>query len=286
MRVTVRIRCTARCVRLPRRHLSNRSSSRYAAVQVFAAHLCVVSRDAVEVTSSFGRAWDAVIDVFAEANKPIRTMERASGFIAAELATIPVYTSAQRTFAHSLADCGYRGRLSTYRRRRSTTSWYGVTARTPRFKLTVRYLSQNGATTTAPATATGTTVDCSTLGVLENMRESEIKARAEQGAPRATGATAAPTAIQPSSTRSTAPNEASRPMNVMIRLRFVDVEFERKRYEWDVAFVVRTGMGPVDLTQRNARITPLSANPVDRPRRRLTGLSRKARLWLFRHRCV
>ena len=134
MRVTVRIRCTARCVRLPRRHLSNRSSSRYAAVQVFAAHLCVVSRDAVEVTSSFGRAWDAVIDVFAEANKPIRTMERASGFIAAELATIPVYTSAQRTFAHSLADCGYRGRLSTYRRRRSTTSWYGVTARTLRFK--------------------------------------------------------------------------------------------------------------------------------------------------------
>jgi len=58
----------------------------------------------VEVTSSFGRAWDAVIDVFAEANTPIRTMERASGFIAAELATIPVYTSAQRTFAHSLAD--------------------------------------------------------------------------------------------------------------------------------------------------------------------------------------
>ena len=43
MRVTVQIRCTARCVRLPRRHLSNRSSSRYAAVQVFAAHLCVVS---------------------------------------------------------------------------------------------------------------------------------------------------------------------------------------------------------------------------------------------------
>jgi len=63
----------------------------------------------VEVTSSFGRAWDAVIDVFAEANTPIRTMERASGFIATELATIPVYTSAQRTFAHSLADCGYRG---------------------------------------------------------------------------------------------------------------------------------------------------------------------------------
>jgi hypothetical protein len=39
------------------------------------------------------------------------------------------------------------------------------------------------------------------------------------------------------------------------------VEFEGKRYEWDVGFVARMGMGPVELTQRNARITPVSAKP-------------------------
>ena len=32
------------------------------------------------------------------------------------------------------------------------------------------------------------------------------------------------------------------------------VDFEGKRYQWDVAFTVRTGMGPVDLTQRNAKV--------------------------------
>ncbi|MGH9897071.1 MAG: hypothetical protein ACREA0_34765, partial [bacterium] len=45
-------------------------------------------RDATEVTASFGRTWDAVIDEFADRNIPIRTIERASGLIATELLSI------------------------------------------------------------------------------------------------------------------------------------------------------------------------------------------------------
>jgi hypothetical protein len=37
------------------------------------------------VTASAGKAWDAVIDVFAEHNIPIRNMERVSGFITSDL---------------------------------------------------------------------------------------------------------------------------------------------------------------------------------------------------------
>ena len=36
------------------------------------------------------------------------------------------------------------------------------------------------------------------------------------------------------------------------------VDFEGRRYEWEASFVVRTGMGPVDFPQRNARVTRVS----------------------------
>jgi hypothetical protein len=43
------------------------------------------------------------------------------------------------------------------------------------------------------------------------------------------------------------------------RYRAVSVkraEFEGRVYEWNVPFTVRMGMGPVDLTQRNAKASP------------------------------
>ena len=41
-------------------------------------------REATEVAASMGRTWDAVIDMFAARNIPIRTIERASGIIATD----------------------------------------------------------------------------------------------------------------------------------------------------------------------------------------------------------
>jgi uncharacterized lipoprotein len=41
-------------------------------------------RSITDVQSSFGRAWDATIDVFGERNIPIKQLERASGFISTD----------------------------------------------------------------------------------------------------------------------------------------------------------------------------------------------------------
>lgn len=40
--------------------------------------------NAVEVSASFGKTWDALIDQFADRNIPIKTIERASGLIATD----------------------------------------------------------------------------------------------------------------------------------------------------------------------------------------------------------
>src|SRR4051812_31863741 len=58
-------------------------------------------RTATEVQASQGRTWDAVIDVFAERNIPIRTMDRSSGFIATEQLRVDATDSLQQW-----ADCG------------------------------------------------------------------------------------------------------------------------------------------------------------------------------------
>jgi hypothetical protein len=44
-----------------------------------------VPREATPVNASLGHTWDAVIDLFAARNIPIRTIERASGLIASDL---------------------------------------------------------------------------------------------------------------------------------------------------------------------------------------------------------
>lgn len=52
-----------------------------------------VPRSAMPVSASFGKTWDAVIDVFAVKNIPIRTLERVSGLIAAEPSNVEMVTS-------------------------------------------------------------------------------------------------------------------------------------------------------------------------------------------------
>jgi hypothetical protein len=42
----------------------------------------------MEVAASVGRTWDAVIDLFADRNIPIATMERVSGFIATQTLSV------------------------------------------------------------------------------------------------------------------------------------------------------------------------------------------------------
>ncbi len=48
----------------------------------------VAPRPPMEVAASVGRTWDAVIDLFADRNIPIATMERVSGFIATQTLSV------------------------------------------------------------------------------------------------------------------------------------------------------------------------------------------------------
>lgn len=60
-------------------------------------------RDATTVDASMGATWDAVIDLFATRNIPIRTIERVSGIIAADLLSVDSANGLK------WADCGSFG---------------------------------------------------------------------------------------------------------------------------------------------------------------------------------
>jgi hypothetical protein len=264
-------------------------------------------RDARAVYASFGETWDAVIDVFAEQNIPISTMERASGFIAAERTSWRYASLYERDYVLRLVDCGRLGPVPYL----PSAARYNVVVRgdssVSTVKVTTTYTS-TGTFYTDPTKVKAANVDCSSRGVFEDSVEATIKDQAERragltGPVRTAGRpvmqATAPAAPAPNGTPSQA---GARLLNVTVRMRFIDpdstvtpipsfevavvnergdttraitnafgvaalalpagryravppkrAEFDGRVYTWDVSFTVYMGMGPVDLTQRNAR---------------------------------
>jgi hypothetical protein len=122
-------------------------------------------RDATEITASFGRTWDAVIDEFADRNIPIRTIERASGLIASELLTIS-------HDARGEADCGELNGRAVY----PTHAIYNVLVRGDSSRATVK------ATMRWVRVSGNESVTCSTLHRWESGLEDLVKRRAERPA--------------------------------------------------------------------------------------------------------
>lgn len=122
-------------------------------------------RDGTQVSASSGRTWDAVIDIFAARNIPIRTIERVSGIIATE--ELSVGPEGRRW-----ADCGTssRGRLPP------DHAIYNVLVRgdssTATVNATVRWVGSTEKTGL---------IECSTTHVWEQDFEYDVKTRAEQG---------------------------------------------------------------------------------------------------------
>ena len=89
-------------------------------------------RDATPVNASMGATWDAVIDLFASRNIPIRTIERASGIIATEALRVDPDDGAL------WADCG--GVKGAIRAGRFHPNWaiYNVLVRGDSTRSTVR----------------------------------------------------------------------------------------------------------------------------------------------------
>jgi hypothetical protein len=126
----------------------------------------VAPRSATVVNTSQTRTWDAVIDVFAERNIPIKNMDRSSGFIA----TDPLGTRGAKAAWY---DCGtdmmqapVSSNLATY-----TVLVRGDSTKST-VKATVRYttLGENNAV-----------VECSSKGIWEHTFEDDVKVRAEGG---------------------------------------------------------------------------------------------------------
>jgi hypothetical protein len=260
-----------------------------------------VPRDSRTVYASFGKTWDAVIDVFASQNIPISTMERASGFIAAERTSWRLASLFDRDYVLRLSDCGRYG-PNPYL---PTAALYNIVVRgdgsASTVKVTTTYTS-TGAFYTNPTRISPTRLECTSRGVFEDSVEVTIKQHAEAFANQTVRAAERPQPVAPPPAPS-ASTPVVRPMNVTVRIRLVDpdstvtpvpnfaiavigdrgdttrvttntlgiagvalppgryravapkrADFEGKLYEWDVPFTVRMGMGPVDLTQRNAKV--------------------------------
>lgn len=57
-----------------------------------------------QIAGPVAQTWDAVVEFFAVQLIPVRTIERASGYVAAE--RLGIASSRDESFARSLADCG------------------------------------------------------------------------------------------------------------------------------------------------------------------------------------
>ncbi len=123
-------------------------------------------RTATTVNAPFERTWNAVIDVFAEKNIPIATLDKASGFIVADAQ----FVGASAKDAAEWADCGKYG----IRTIPVTAGKYNVVVRSvdehsATVKVTVKWAGDLG----------GTAYECVTKGVWETDFEKDIKSRAE-----------------------------------------------------------------------------------------------------------
>ena len=136
-----------------------------------------VPQPAVEVAASFAKTWDGVIDYFSENNIAIRTMDRASGFIAAE----PTNVGYPRPGETSLAHCGTNvvGEVLP-----PTHATYNIVVRGDSVRSTIRTSVRF---VYAPAAAPGSAVECASNGLWERRLNERVAARAENRAERDLG---------------------------------------------------------------------------------------------------
>jgi hypothetical protein len=129
---------------------------------------------AMEVSASFGRTWDALIDEFSQRNIPIKTIERASGLIA----TDGLRVDASSGLGTGQADCGkdWAGVPAI-----PTEATYNALVRGDSshatIRVTVRWVRLGKSRVLG--NSDNVSEECSTKGVWETALEKQIKERAE-----------------------------------------------------------------------------------------------------------
>jgi hypothetical protein len=129
-----------------------------------------VPHEAMGVSASAAKTWDAVIDVFAAKNIPIKTLDHSSGFIAAEEMSVPAPEG--RGTESPYADCGSVAKMPQV----PTHANYNIRVKGDSIRSTVQVtvLWKHVINPTS-----GSTIQCSTKGTWETDAETEIKRRAE-----------------------------------------------------------------------------------------------------------
>jgi hypothetical protein len=130
-------------------------------------------RSATPVSASFDKTWSAVIDAFAARNIPIRTIERASGFIATEQLAVPIQLGGK---PHPWADCG-KAAIGGYFP--PTNATYNVRVKGTNVSSTVQITVAWRYQPPLRMTISGQGTNCTTKGVWESEAESDVKLRAE-----------------------------------------------------------------------------------------------------------
>ena len=140
-----------------------------ALVTILAAAACVQPTVAAapvapaHVAASFGRTWNAVIDELSQRTIPIKTLDRSSGFVAAEVATVPPNDLGTYT-----TDCGGFMAAMIHSTGPGVAN-YNIVVRGDSSASTVKVtlsVMQGGA-------------KCTTKGTFETAMQDEIKAQAE-----------------------------------------------------------------------------------------------------------
>ena len=131
-------------------------------------------RPAATVNGSFGRTWQAAVDVFADKNIGIRTIDRSSGLIVADPVSVPADARAGFNQPNPLADCG-KDMLAHYPPPSSAA--YNVRVRgdssTSTVLVTVRWI-------TTYSNLAAKEVVCASRGVWEGEFEAAVKSKAER----------------------------------------------------------------------------------------------------------
>lgn len=124
----------------------------------------VTPRTATPVAASFDRVWSATIDMIAAFSIPVKTIDRASGFVVTETMSIP-----SRNTAFASADCG-------------TVMGMPIPATNVSYNVRVQ---GDTARSTIMATArwvntTSTPTECTTTWAWERAFEDSVRVRAER----------------------------------------------------------------------------------------------------------
>lgn len=124
------------------------------------------------IAAGMDRAWNAVIDVFAERNIPIRTIDRSSGFVATEALQVAGVDSLPWADCGSGATGDIRPQVATYNVRVRGDSAHSTV------RITVRWSAD-----VAQMTNQVNMAECVTTGRWEAAAEKDVKARAEGSVP-------------------------------------------------------------------------------------------------------